>query len=85
MATDFTTYEFKEGASYAIEVEDGADAVKVEHHGEGAPEARTSYDALEYLGAVGSGPWRRFRDWGSETDLTINAHSITGVEPVDEG
>lgn len=83
MASDFPNYEFNEGVSYAIEIEEAADAVKVEHHGEGAPEARTSYEALEYLGPVGSGPWS-FSDWGSETDLTINARLITGVERVTE-
>lgn len=83
MTVDFTSYEFTEGITYSIEVDDGVEAVRVEHHGEGAPEPQTTYESIEYLGAVGSGPWRRFRDWASETDLSINTHSITDVRTTD--
>lgn len=79
MPMDFTTYEFVEGNTYAIDVEPGSDAVRVAHHGEGRVEPQDSYGTLEYSGAVGSGPWRTFQDWETETEVTIDAHHILDV------
>lgn len=76
MTSDFTAFEFVEGKTYSLEVEPGHDAVRVTHHGEGAMEPQTSYGALEYAGSVGSGPWRNFRDWETESEISVNAHHI---------
>ena len=80
VTTDFSTFEFTEGTTYRVEVESGFGAVAVTHHGEGQLEPQEQYGMLEYVGAVGSGPWRNFRDWESEADVSINAHHIVAVE-----
>lgn len=80
VTTDFSTFEFIEGATYRVELELASDAVQVTHHGEGHPGPRRHYGMLEYIGAVGSGPWRVFRDWESEAEVTVNSHRIVAVE-----
>lgn len=79
MSTDFSGYPFEQGKTYEVAVESGVDAVKLTHHGEGALEPQDRYAMLEFRGSVGDGPWREFRDWETETDLTINSHHITAV------
>lgn len=80
MTGDFSTFEFVEGATYRVELESSIDAVRVTHHGEGQLEPQRHYGMLEYVGAVGSGPWRMFRDWESEADVSINSHRIVSAE-----
>ena len=77
--SDFSSYQFVEGNSYAVEVDGDAEAVRITEHGEGHPQPQPKYESLEYLGAIGSGPWRRFKDWDSEAEVTINSHHITSV------
>lgn len=75
MESDFTTYSFEKGKTYIVEVT-GTDAIRVERHAEGRPEPQQRYDQLEFRGAIGSGPWREFMDWDTETQIAINAHEI---------
>lgn len=82
MAEDFVTYEFVAGNTYAVEVRPGADAVRVAHHGEGQLDPQDRYSMLEFSGAIGSGPWRDFRDWESEAEVSINSHHIVTVNEV---
>ncbi len=79
MTTDFTRFEFVVGKTYTVEIAPGTKAVTVTEHGEGHPEAQDRYVAIEYIGAVGSGPYRRFRDWDSEAELTIDSNHIVSV------
>lgn len=79
MTTDFSNFDFEEGRTYTVEVDPDADAVQLTEHGEGHPPKQPRYETLEFLGSIGSGPWRRFKDWGSEAEVTINAHHITSV------
>ena len=81
MTTDFTSYHFVEGQIYAVEVDGDPDAIRVTEVGESYHEPQPRYGNLEYQGAIGSGPWRRFKDWDSEADVAINAHHITEVSP----
>ena len=76
MTTDFTAYPFVEGKTYAVEVEPGTNSVQVAHHGEGQLEPQQRYGMLEFVAPIGSGPWRSFRDWESEAEVTIDAHHI---------
>jgi hypothetical protein len=80
MATDFTQYEFVAGRTYSIEIDANPHAVQLTHHGEGQPMSQTRYESLEYEGPVGSGPWRKFQDWESETEVTIDSHHIVAVD-----
>lgn len=78
--TDFTSYEFVEGRTYRVDVEAGvAGAVRVTEHGEGHPQPQPRYESLEFLGSIGSGPWRRFKDWESEAEVSIDSHHIIAV------
>ena len=77
--SDFSSYEFVEGNTYSVEVEPESGAVQITEHGEGHPQPQPKYASLEYLGPIGSGPWRRFKDWESEAEVTINSHHITAV------
>jgi len=77
--SDFSSYEFVEGNTYSVEVDADIEAVRITEHGEGHPQPQPKYDSLEYLGSIGSGPWRRFKDWESEAEVTINSHHITSV------
>jgi hypothetical protein len=79
VTTDFSTFEFSEGATYRVEVDTGGEAVRVTHNGEGQLEPQRRYGMLEFVGAVGSGPWRIFQDWESEAEVTINSHHIVAV------
>lgn len=79
MNSDFTTFQFVVGRTYVVEIDPVPEAVQVTHHGEGGPEPQRRYGMLEYSGPVGSGPWRMFRDWETETDVTIDSHHITDV------
>lgn len=79
MSPDFTTYQFQPGNTYRVSIEPGVDAVKLTHHGEGAIEPQDRYAMLEFKSNVGDGPWREFRDWETETDVTINSHHMTEV------
>lgn len=76
---DFSSYEFVVGNTYSVEVDPDSEAVRITEHGEGHPQPQPKYESLEYLGPIGSGPWRRFKDWGSEAVVTINSHHITSV------
>ena len=78
--SDFNSFEFVEGKTYSVEVELASEAVQITEHGEGHPQPQPKYSSLEYLGPIGSGPWRRFKDWESEAEVTINSHHITAVE-----
>jgi len=78
MESDFTTYNFEKGKTYTVVVTD-TEAVRVERHAEGRPEPRQSYDQLEFKGAIGSGPWREFMDWDTDTQIAINAHGIVSA------
>lgn len=80
MSSDFTSYEFQEGKTYALEVDLQPDSIKITEHGEGHPEAQPQYESAEYLGSIGSGPWRRFKDWESDAVLSVDAHHIISVE-----
>lgn len=75
----FSSYEFVEGNTYSVEVDADPEAVRITEHGEGHPQPQPRYESLEYLGSIGSGPWRRFKDWGSEAEVTINSHHIKSV------
>lgn len=79
MTTDHSSYEFQSGKTYEIAVAPGTDAVRVTHHGEGQLEPQDRYATLEFKSNVGSGPWREFRDWETESDVSINSHQITEV------
>lgn len=79
MATDQNSYEFEEGGRYTIEVEQPEESVKVDHHTPVGLEPQAHYETLEYEGAIGGGPWKKFVDWESEAKVTINAHHIIGV------
>lgn len=83
MAGDFTSYEFVEGRTYALVVGQPEEAVRIEHHTVVGIEPQDRYETLEYEGPIGSGPWRKFRDWESEAEITINAHHILEVEEAD--
>ena len=85
MNPDYTSYEFTEGRTYALEIDLQPDAIQVTEHGEGHPEPQARYESVEYLGSVGSGPWRKFKDWESEATLSIDAHHITSVRTSDSG
>lgn len=80
MATDYTEYDFEPGKTYSVEVELQPGALQITEHGEGHPEPQPRYESLEFLGSIGSGPWRRFKDWESEAEISIDAHHITSVE-----
>ncbi len=80
MSSDFTSYEFQDGKTYTLEVDQQPDAIKITKHGVGHPEPQPRYESVEYLDSIGSGPWRRFRDWESEAVLSVDAHHITSVE-----
>lgn len=82
MTSDFSMYEFQEGKTYVVEVDLAANSVRVSHHGEGQLEPQAQYSRLEYAGPIGSGPWRRFVDWESEAEVTIDSHHITRVEEI---
>lgn len=79
MESDFTTYNFEKGKTYIVEVKADPDSVRVERHAEGRPEPQERYDQLEFTGAIGSGPWREFMDWDTETQIAINAHAIVSA------
>lgn len=80
MKPDYTSYEFIEGQTYALEVDLQPDAIQVTEHGEGHPEPQARYESVEFLGSVGSGPWRKFKDWESEAILSIDSHHIISVD-----
>ncbi len=80
MKPDFTTYEFVEGKTYALEIDLQPDAIQITEHGEGHPQPQPRYESVEFLGSVGGGPWRRFKDWESEAVLSVDSHHITSVE-----